>query len=175
MYKYSAITNGFYVGLHPEIPSDAVDVTVDEYLALHSAGGRIVPGPDGWPTVELYFPEPPTFTLEQMREAKEMEIRAAGSRRLEMLSAPYSLQERETWATQLSEAEAFLADTTAAAPMLDALSSARGIAKADLVALVMENANLFRVESGKILGQQQALLTRVWASVSAEELAAIEW
>lgn len=58
--EYSAATNGFYIkGLHPEIPADAVAVTDEEYLALHSAGGRIVPGPDGRPTVMLYrFEEP---------------------------------------------------------------------------------------------------------------------
>lgn len=60
---YSKLTRGFYDPTinGADIPDDAVEVTIDKYnelLAAQSAGQLIVPGDDGWPTVQ--YPPPPT-------------------------------------------------------------------------------------------------------------------
>ena len=111
----------------------------------------------------------------RLRDVKAQEIRLVGAFRLNQLAEPYQPAERDTWPTQLKEAEAFQADPEAVTPMLDAIAAGRGIEKATLVTLVMGNANLFRVKSGEILGQQQALLDRVYATQSVEELLAVKW
>ena len=125
--------------------------------------------------VKVDPPPPPPPTFEEARTAKDQAIRAEGNRRLNALARPYQLAERETWATQLSEAEAWTADNAAPTPMVDQIAAARGMDKATLVGLIIGNANLFRAESGRILGQQQALLDRLWAAQTIEEVEAVEW
>jgi hypothetical protein len=77
---------------------------------------------------------------------------------LKTIIVPYTQEERETWSIQTKECELFNADPTASTPFLDALSTARGITKEDLVTKILENEAAFKVASGTILGKQQAVL-----------------
>lgn len=112
--------------------------------------------------------------IEKKRAAKETAIRDEGAKRLESLALPYQQQERDTWETQLKEAEAYQANPSTPTPMLDAIAAGRGLTKAALVAKVMENANLFRAAAGQILGRQQALLDQLATATSAQ-IDAINW
>lgn len=91
----------------------------------------------------------------------ENQIRLKGEQKLLAIQHPYSDSEAKTWDTQLTEAEAFTANPLADTPLINNLAVGRGITKADLVGKIMENANLFRMASGAILGQQQKLLDRL--------------
>ena len=111
------------------------------------------------------FPQLPLYT--------EMAARNWGMKQLSALAAPYATPERETWHVQQREAEAWLADTAAPAPMITALATARGITIAELVEKIMGNVNQFRVLSGQILGKQQALIDRAYGADSIDGLLAI--
>ena len=110
----------------------------------------------------------------RIRDDLAHQIRMVGNYRLGMLATPYMDRERETWKTQEEEALAWLADNAAPAPMLTAQAAERGIPLADLVAKVMENVNVKSL-AGKILGQQQALLDKIYSEQSVEKLLAITW
>ena len=141
------------------------------YLNCPAEATHIV---DGAPVV-LAPPEPPPPTLEEARSIKEAEIRTEGGRRLTALAAPYSATERETWDTQLREAEAFFVDPAAPTPMMDGIAVSRGITRAEIAGLIVGNATVFRAEAGKILGQQQALLGQLWAASSHGEIQMLAW
>lgn len=111
----------------------------------------------------------------RLRDAVAQQIRMEGAFRLDQLAQPYQPTERDTWPTQLKEAEAFLSDPQAPTPMLDAIAAGRGMDKSALVELVMGNANLFRAAAGAILGQQQALLDRAYNTQSVADLLSIAW
>ena len=111
----------------------------------------------------------------QIRQVKEREIRAEGSKRLLALATPYAPEERETWITQQREAESYLLDSAAPTPMIDAMATGRGISKTLLVSKIMENVNLFRAAAGAILGQQQRLLDETYATTDFAALLAISW
>lgn len=113
--------------------------------------------------------------LEHIKRLKELEIRTEGARRLEELALPYLPQERNTWPSQLAEAEAWLADPDTFTPILTNIAAGRGITVADLVPLVMGNADLFRQNAGEILGVQQRLINAVWSAVTPEQVVAISW
>lgn len=85
------------------------------------------------------------------------QVRAEGSRRLQLISGLYPPAERETWATQEREARAWVLDNTAPTPMLDGILIA-GEAKADLVASVIAKADALKAASSAIIGAQRALL-----------------
>ena len=79
-----------------------------------------------------------------------------------------------TFDQQLIEAQAYMADDTAAVPLLSALASARGIELADLVQRVIAKSNAFTQLSGYIIGQRQALEDRLDACTTTAEVEAIE-
>ncbi len=62
--------------------------------------------------------------------------------------------ERETWERQKIEADAYTLDVGANTPFLDALSSARGITKADLVQKVLAKAEIYVLAVANVLGEQ---------------------
>ena len=76
------------------------------------------------------------------------------------MATPYTAAERETWATQQREARAWLADNSAAVPMITAMAAVRGLTLAEMTGEIMENVALFEAASGYILGKQQQLLDR---------------
>lgn len=170
--------NGFYnddIHTAAQIPSAAVEVSAADYVAYCDE-------PNKWRRVNgvrsAYSPPPPTS--DEVRSAKEIEIRREGSLRLTALAGTYLPAERETWATQQREARAYLLDSSAPTPMLSAIADARGISLTELVSKVMENVAAFEAASGAILGQQQALLDRLaavdlQAADALDQLAAIAW
>lgn len=85
------------------------------------------------------------------------QVRAEGSRRLNLLSGLYPPAERETWATQEREARAWLLDNRTLTPMLDGIMIP-GEAKAALVASVIAKADALKAASAPIIGAQRALI-----------------
>lgn len=102
-------------------------------------------------------------------------IRAEGAARLLAVASPYTPAERETWSVQIAEAEAWTADHAAATPMIDAICAGRGTEKSVLVGYIMDLNSRYRAACGAILGRQQALLERVYAATTVNDLLAITW
>lgn len=86
------------------------------------------------------------------------DVRAEASRRLMLIGAPYSAEERETWAQQVDEAHAYQADNAATTPILSGIATGRGVTVADMVTIVLGNAAAFATAAGAILGKQAAIL-----------------
>lgn len=111
----------------------------------------------------------------QIRSTREQTIRNEGARRLVALATPYSAAERETWATQRSQAEEWQLDPQCGCAMIRQMASNRGIALESLVAKIMENVTLFEAASGAILGKQQWLLDLIQKEQDFEALLTIQW
>jgi hypothetical protein len=110
-----------------------------------------------------------------LRDDRAARIRAEGNTRLLAIANPYQPSERETWPVQMSEAEAWLKDSNAATPMVNAIAAGRSIDKSLLITYIMENTNVFRQASGVILGQQQALLMTIYSATTVDALLAVVW
>lgn len=117
----------------------------------------------------------PAFTDEQIasreQAARAAGIRAESARRMSLIAAPYSREERETWPVQIAEAEAYTADAQAAVPMLTAIAAPRGLTVAQMAALVLSLRDAFKAATGAILAAQAALLaaTPIPADYTADE------
>jgi predicted house-cleaning NTP pyrophosphatase (Maf/HAM1 superfamily) len=86
--------------------------------------------------------------------------------------------ERESWKKQETEARAYIADSAAPTPLIDALAASRGVDKADLVSRIIVKADLFATISGQLIGKRQALEDAVNAlsdKATADDVAAISW
>lgn len=116
----------------------------------------------------------PQRPLEEVRADKLTEINSACDAILNAATATYPETEVLTFDQQLIEAQAYMADDTAAVPLLSALASARGIELADLVQRVIAKSNAFTQLSGYIIGQRQALEDRLDACTTTAEVEAIE-
>ena len=106
----------------------------------------------------------PAPSVEELVEIKATEIRQRYAAIMAGVVKPYQQAERETWFTQLKEADEWLADNQAQIPMLSAMAAARGITVATMVAKVKENDALYRDAIGQILGAQQAELDRLYGN-----------
>tara|TARA_R110000782_G_scaffold190236_1_gene280151 strand:- start:122 stop:517 length:396 start_codon:yes stop_codon:yes gene_type:complete len=71
------------------------------------------------------------------------------------ISEGYTQAEIDTFPTQEAEAQAWAADNTAPTPLLDAIISESGEAKADLVTKILGNAAAMKVAVGKAIGKKQ--------------------
>lgn len=115
------------------LPLGSVEITEDEADAIRAANAT-----------------PQVITAEM--------VRAEGARRLALIGAPYSPEERETWSQQVTEAKAIQADANADAPLLTLLAAADGITVADMAATVLAKAEAFAAAAGAVLAAQRALL-----------------
>jgi hypothetical protein len=97
---------------------------------------------------------------------RESEIRQRYSALMSQVAQPYTQTERETWFTQLKEADAFILDNNAVTPLLSAMATARGISISLLATKIKENDALFCQVIGDLLGQQQAELDRLILSAN---------
>ena len=95
------------------------------------------------------------MTAEQILAAREFGIRQRYDNQLAALGRPYMENEQKSWAVQEAEARAYLADDTATVPYITTMATTRGIPVAIMAAKIIENAELFRAESARILGEQQ--------------------
>lgn len=95
--------------------------------------------------------------LAAAKEDKRTEINAAFDVAAASLIAAYPAQEQLTFDQQASEAAAYLADTSAACPLLSAMASARGITLEALCQRVLAKREAFSAAAGSLLGQRQSL------------------
>lgn len=65
--------------------------------------------------------------------------------------------EASTWIKQEQEARAWLADNAVSTPLIDAMVNARGCTKEYLVGKIIEKADLYAAEVGRLLGGKQKL------------------
>jgi hypothetical protein len=103
---------------------------------------------------ELY----PAPTAEEQLFIAKYEIRRKYAAMLSQVVSPYLLTERETWPTQVLEANAYLLNVNADVPLITALALNRGVALAALVTWIKENEAKYRIAVGTLLGMQQAEL-----------------
>ena len=73
------------------------------------------------------------------------------------LTSSIPTSEISTWAKQESEARAYLVDSTASTPFIDAISLAREIDKSYLVDKIIEKADAYTAVVGRLTGVRQKL------------------
>lgn len=111
--------------------------------------------------------------LAAAKAQKLAEINTAFDALASALTATYPERELLTFDQQVSEATAYLADPTAACPMLAPLAQARGIVLDDLCTRVLAKHAAFSAATGVLMGQRQALEDRVDAADSPAQVQGI--
>jgi hypothetical protein len=95
------------------------------------------------------------------KPAKLTAINAECDRLINVAVASYPEMEKLTFAKQESEARAFVANSVAPTPMMDALAMNRGITKVDLANRIIAKADFFATYAGEVIGHRQKLEDRV--------------
>lgn len=115
-----------------------------------------------------------------LRQARMASINAYSNNALQALTAAYPEREINSWPQQEREALSLEQDVSAAAPLLSAIASARGLDVAELAARVREKSAAFAVASGAIIGRRQALedalaAIDLAAPDAASRIEAVQW
>lgn len=116
-------------------------------------------------------PAPPS--LEEVKTARLAEVNAAYDEAVSALVATYPDAELLTFDKQEAEARAWLADSAADTPLIDALAAGRGMDKAELVSRIMKKADAFAVAVGFLTGQRQRYEDEISAAGNAEDVEAV--
>jgi len=85
-------------------------------------------------------------------------IRQEGAERLQSIAADYSEAERETWPTQIEDAEALKANPNAAAPLVRSLATADSITPDAMANAILAKRDAYRAAAAVILAKQRTLL-----------------
>jgi hypothetical protein len=107
------------------------------------------------------------------QDAAMRQVNAFYASRLSDIRATYPPDEVTSWAKQEGEARAWTADNAAPTPLLSAITTARGVPFALLVEKVIEKADLFAAESGRLIGARQQAEDRINAATTPAEVEAI--
>ena len=119
-----------------------------------------------------YHPDPQAA----LASAKTAKLHAAAEAAQAFIEAVAGLDgvpqfERDSWAAQALEAQAWAADKSAATPILAGIAQARGVPLDDLRAKALAKTNAYTALTASVAGQRQALEDQIRA---AETLAALD-
>ena len=78
---------------------------------------------------------------------------------IDNISRSYPQFERDTFATQETEANAYIKDKEASTPFIDNLCLTRGIEKSVMVAKILANAAALKLATAPIIGQYQKIVS----------------
>lgn len=184
-YYYSPSSKGFYrEGFHKTIPPDGISLTDEDYITLKSGLS------DGSEISIIYgsliLSKPPS-EIEKVVTRTLLMIHKNSESEVEVLTSQYPLYERMTWQQQSEEAFAWdfwnrdpspSKGSAPLTPLLDLISTQRGIELTLMVDKVLENAQPFKIAVGKIMGQRQLLCEQAKTAYSVndiETLKSIKW
>jgi hypothetical protein len=156
-----------------------IEISKEYHASLiqdESNGKCIEPGADGVPIAV----DPPLPTVVELRAAKLRELNEDFEASISATKNGYPLSEMLGWDKQEKEARAYLADPNASTPFIDMISTARGIAKADLVNRIMVKVEAAEAAVGASTGKRQRLEDQLYAIADSDpdartKIAAISW
>lgn len=115
----------------------------------------------------------PVVSLADAKAAKLVSIRNSADSFLQSLALEYGAMEKLTWDQQAQEADALMADPAAAAPLVRAIATARGMAPLEMAQRIVANRAQWVALSGAVVGQRLAYQDAIDAAQTVEEVAAI--
>ena len=131
------------------------------------AGYRLVAKAD-------YHPDP-TAVLAAAKVAKLHEAAAAAQRFIDAVAGLDTVPqfERDSWATQALEAQAWATDHSVATPILAGIAQARGVPLDTLRERALAKSNTYTALTASVAGQRQAFEDRIHAAADLDALGAI--
>lgn len=111
--------------------------------------------------------------LPTLKAIKLAQINASYQETLDLITQATPQAEIQSWATQESEAKAYQANQEAQTPYIDSLAKARGVEKGELVAKILEKAQIFSTLSAALTGSRQKCEDAIAKAQNAKDLEAI--
>lgn len=114
--------------------------------------------------------------LAEGKTAKLSDLTAAAQACIDQVSGADKLPaaEVQSWALQAMEAKAWAADHNAATPILDTIAAARGVPADMLKQRALDKAVKYEYLCAAVIGQRQALQTRIEAAKTLDDLNMVE-
>lgn len=111
--------------------------------------------------------------LPTLKAIKLAQINASYQEAIDLITQATPQAEIQSWATQESEAKAYQANQEAQTPYIDSLAKARGVERGELVAKILEKAQIFSTLSATLTGSRQKCEDAIAKAQNAKELEAI--
>lgn len=137
----------------------------EQVPACHHAGVRFVG--------ELVLEPSPAARLKAAKQRKRDEVSSACQAAVAVLAQDYPEAEILSWPQQVAEAVSVTADANAEAPLLSAISLARGLDVSELANRVLQKMQAYAVASGALIGQRQRAEDLIDAAQDLEQVDAV--
>lgn len=111
--------------------------------------------------------------LTTLKAIKLAQINASYQEALDLITQATPQAEIQSWDTQEREAKAYQASQEAQTPYIDSLAKARGVEKGELVAKILEKAQIFSTLSATLTGSRQKCEDAIAKAQNAKDLEAI--
>jgi hypothetical protein len=144
--------------------------TLDIYSPDPAQRKELVSDPNGSATLAEVDAALPTF-----RDWRALLIRIEGEKRLKTLVGHYLPAERETWPYQREEAMRWKSGGMQSTPFCDRISGKRGKEREAFLQAVIDNTDLYSANAADIIGEQQAILDRIYAAATVAAALAEAW
>lgn len=132
--------------------------------------------PDGWQLVaEADYSPDPAAALSKAKAAKLHEAATAAQGFIDRVAGLDTVPpfERDSWASQALEAQAWAADHDAETPILAGIAKARGVPLNILRERALMKSNAYTALTASVAGQRQAFEDRIHAAGDLDALDAI--
>ena len=111
--------------------------------------------------------------LEDTKAAKQREVSGEADSFLSLMAVEYGVYEKLTWDQQAQEADALMTNPAAAAPLVRAIATARGMAPLEMAQRIVANRAQWVALSGAVVGKRLAYQDEIAAAQTVEAVAAI--
>ncbi len=119
--------------------------------------------------------QPAELPLNQAKENKLRTLRGVYEEKMQAIRSNYTKSQIDSWYKQEAEASAWVKDSSASTPFLDAMAAARGVEKAAVVQRIMYKSSAATTYTATQTGTLQSLEDAVEAATTNDELRAIKW
>jgi len=174
MRVYFCNAAGVYLGFYessaglpalddPTLVSDAAMFTLDEPPIVARDEDAVLN--DGvWSVVINSARE--SLIIDSEKEKVLSSARERLDREMHDLVSKYPPHERDSWPIQLAEAKSYLADNSAATPLVDELVASRGIEKSDFMARIILKSQQYQATAGAAIGRYHSVRDGIEAAMT---------
>jgi hypothetical protein len=102
-----------------------------------------------------------TDRYEAIRWVRILMVKDYYKQKFETLTINKTPQERATWDTQVSEANAYILDNTVLTPTLSLIANAKGITVSELAPIVITASNNYKTEIAQIFAEEESYVSQL--------------
>lgn len=177
--KYSPLRQTFFADdlTYSNLPTDLIAISNQQHQdiikALSTGGSVSVDSSGNLVITQLSNDQLAIQALNAAKGSKLSEINTKAQQAIDSINGTIPIYESNTWAIQLSEAQAWIEDNNANTPILNIISKNRNISIGTLANKVIQKSLSYNKQTANIIGQRSNYITALYSSTTVDQVTSI--